>query len=153
MVSFKGAYFARDIILTCVVVRGVPVELSSARRADAGPRGGRRSRDHQSRVLKYSPQLEAAFHRRKRPMWRIWRMDETYIRVRGHWHDLCRAVDTTGQTVDVLLTTHRDELAARRFLAKGFVATGGPRPSRSTGVRPTLRLSGTRIPSIRLPSQ
>jgi putative transposase len=34
-------------------------------------------------VLKYSPQLEAAFHRRKRPVWRSWRMDETYIKVKG----------------------------------------------------------------------
>jgi DDE superfamily endonuclease len=49
-------------------------------------------------VLKYSPQLEKAFHRRKQPVWMRWRMDETYIRVRGHWRYLYRAVDKTGQT-------------------------------------------------------
>jgi putative transposase len=44
-------------------------------------------------VLKYSPQLEAVFHRRKRPVWTSWRPDETYIRVRGHWRHLYRAVE------------------------------------------------------------
>ena len=34
-------------------------------------------------VIKYSPQLEEAFHRRKRPVWVSWRMDETYIKVKG----------------------------------------------------------------------
>jgi transposase-like protein len=36
-------------------------------------------------VVKYSPQLEEAFHRRKRPVWISWRMDETYIKVKGEW--------------------------------------------------------------------
>ena len=47
-------------------------------------------------VLKYSLPLEDAFHRGKRPVWRSWRMDETYIQVRGHWRYLYRAVDKTG---------------------------------------------------------
>jgi putative transposase len=34
-------------------------------------------------VLKYAPQLEHAFRRQKRPVWRSWRMDETYFRVKG----------------------------------------------------------------------
>jgi transposase-like protein len=42
-------------------------------------------------VVKYSPQLEEAFHRRKRPVWVSWRMDETYIKVKGQWYyRLCR---------------------------------------------------------------
>jgi len=45
-------------------------------------------------VLKYSPQLEAAFHRRKRPVWVSWRMDETYIRVTGEWRYLSCAGET-----------------------------------------------------------
>ena len=36
-------------------------------------------------VVKYSPQLEQEFHRRKRPVWVSWRMDETYIKVKGEW--------------------------------------------------------------------
>ena len=45
-------------------------------------------------VLKYSPQLEAACHRRKRPVWVSWRMDETYIRVKGEWRYLSCAGET-----------------------------------------------------------
>jgi transposase-like protein len=43
-------------------------------------------------VLKYSSQLEEVFHRRKRPVWVSWRLDETYIRVKGEWKYLYRAV-------------------------------------------------------------
>jgi transposase-like protein len=43
-------------------------------------------------VIKYSPQLEEAFHRRRRPVWVSWRMDETYIRVKGEWRYLYRVV-------------------------------------------------------------
>jgi putative transposase len=77
-------------------------------------------------VLKYAPLLEAAFHRRKRPVWRSWRMDETYIRVRGQWHYLYRAVDKAGQTIDLLLTTQRDCSAALRFLTKAIRRRGAP---------------------------
>jgi putative transposase len=45
-------------------------------------------------VLKYSPQLEAACHRRKRLVWVSWRMDETYIRVKGEWRYLSCAGET-----------------------------------------------------------
>src|SRR5712692_369107 len=69
-------------------------------------------------VVKYSPQLEEAFHRRKRPVWVSWRMDETSIKVKGQWYYLYRAVDKTGQTIDFLLTAQRDEQAAKRFLKK-----------------------------------
>jgi transposase-like protein len=44
-------------------------------------------------VVKYSPQLEEAFHRRKRSVWLSWRLDETYIKVKGQWYYLYRAVD------------------------------------------------------------
>ena len=78
--SFKGAHFPQEIILPCVrwyvayplstrhveelmLERGVHVDHSTVNRW----------------VIKYSPQLEEAFHRRKRPVWGSWRMDETYI--------------------------------------------------------------------------
>jgi transposase-like protein len=51
-------------------------------------------------------------HRRKRPVGMIWRMDETYIRVKGHSYYLSRAVDKDGQTIDFLLTVQRDKDAA-----------------------------------------
>ena len=77
-------------------------------------------------VVKYSPQLEEAFHRRKRAVWVSWRMDETYIKVKGQWRYLYRAVDKTGQTIDFLLTEDRDEQAAKRFLTKATRRHGVP---------------------------
>ena len=77
-------------------------------------------------VVKYSPQLEETFQRRKRPVWRSWRMDETDIKVKGEWRYLYRAVDTHGQTIDFLLTEERDEQAAKRFLTKAIRRHGVP---------------------------
>ncbi len=54
-------------------------------------------------------------------------MDETYIKVRGGWRYLYRAVDRDGDTVDFLLTTHRDEAAARRFLRQAIDQHGEPK--------------------------
>jgi putative transposase len=77
-------------------------------------------------VITYSPPLEEAFHRRKRPVWVSWRMDETYIRVKGEWRYLSRAVDKHGQTMDFLLTEHRDQEAALRFLKQAMRRHGVP---------------------------
>ena len=126
-VSFKGAHFPQDIILMgvrwyvayplsyrhveeLIEERGVPIDHATIQRW----------------VLKYSPQLEEAFHRRKRPVGRSWRMDETCIRVKGEWRYLYRAVDKTGQTIDFLLTEHRDTEAALRFLRQAIGRHGVP---------------------------
>jgi putative transposase len=77
-------------------------------------------------VVKYSPLLEEAFHRRQRPVWVSWRMDEPYIKVKGHGYYLSRAVDKTGQTIDFLWTEQRDEQAAKRFLTKAIRRHGVP---------------------------
>jgi putative transposase len=53
-------------------------------------------------------------------------MDETHIRIRGHWRDLYRAVDKHGHTMDFLLTEQRDEPAAMRFLTKAIRRYGVP---------------------------
>jgi putative transposase len=53
-------------------------------------------------------------------------MDETYIKVKGQWYDLYRAVDKTGQTIDFLWTEPRDERAAKRFLIKAIRRHGVP---------------------------
>jgi putative transposase len=70
--------------------------------------------------------LEEAFHRRKRSVWVSWRMDETYVKVKGQWRYLYRAVDKTGQTIDFLLTEERDEQAAKGFLTKAIRRHGVP---------------------------
>ena len=53
-------------------------------------------------------------------------MDETYIKIKGQWKYLYRAVDQEGQTIDFLLTAHRDQKAARRFFKKAIRQHGLP---------------------------
>jgi transposase-like protein len=77
-------------------------------------------------AIKYSLQLEEEFHRRKRPVWVCWRMDETYIKVKGEWVYLYRAVDKYGKTIDFVLTKQRDKAAAWRFLNKAVGRHGLP---------------------------
>jgi putative transposase len=134
MVSFKEAHFAEGIILTCV--RWYVAYPLSYRQLEELMQGLGVAVDHATInrwVLKYSPQLKAAFHRRKRPVWLSWRMDETYIKVRGHWRYLYRAVDKTGRTIDFLLTEERDERAATRFLTKAIRRHGVPEKVTSDG--------------------
>ncbi len=71
-------------------------------------------------VLHYSPQLEVAFRLKKKRVGNRWRMDETYIKVKGQWTYYYRAIDKQGQTIDFLLTAKRDTKAALRFLRKAI---------------------------------
>src|SRR5580704_5010591 len=57
-----------------------------------------------------------------------WRVDETYLRVKGKWVYLYRAVDSTGATIDFLLSAKRDAAAAERFLAKALGGENHPAP-------------------------
>lgn len=77
-------------------------------------------------VLRLVPLLGKAFRPRKKPVGSRWRMDETYIKVKGQWKYLYRAVDTDGQTIDFLLTARRDATAARRFFRKAIRQHGRP---------------------------
>jgi putative transposase len=115
MISFKGAHFENNIILTCV--RWYVAYPLSYRQLEELMQERGVAVDHATInrwVLRYSPHLEEAFHRRKRPVRLSWRMDETYIRVKGHWCYLYGAVEKMEQTIDFLLTEHRDERAAKR---------------------------------------
>lgn len=71
-------------------------------------------------VIRLVPLLEKAFRRYKRTVGRRWRMEETYIRVKGQWKYLYRAVDTADHTIDFLLTAKRDAAAALRFFRKAI---------------------------------
>jgi transposase-like protein len=55
-------------------------------------------------------------------------VDETYIRIKGKWVYLYRAVDSTGATIDFLLSARRDSVAARRFLVKALGGANHPHP-------------------------
>ena len=126
-ISFKGAHFPPEIIL--MGVRWYVAYPLSTRHVEELMEERGVELDHATInrwVIKYSPQLEEAFHRRKRRVWVSWRMDETYVKVKGQWRYLYRAVDKTGQTIDFLLTEERDEEAAKRFLTKAIRRHGVP---------------------------
>src|SRR6478609_3737321 len=77
-------------------------------------------------VIKLVPLFEKAFRRHKRPVGKSWRVDETYIKVRGQWKYLYRAVDKAGNTIDFLLRAHRDKAAARQYFEKSITQNGEP---------------------------
>ncbi|MEI8591522.1 IS6 family transposase [Xenorhabdus bovienii] len=125
--AFKRLHYPVDIIAQCVrwylayalslrnleemmAERGIEVDHSTLHRW----------------VTRLVPLLDKAFRRYKRPVGRRWRMDETYIKVKGQWKSLYRAVDTTGQTIDFLLTAKRDAPAALRFFHKAIRHHGEP---------------------------
>jgi len=126
-IDFKGRWFQKEFILQCVrwyvayplsyrqieemmEERGVDVDHSTINRW----------------VLKYTPELEEEFRKRKKPVGSSWRVDETYIEVKGEWKYLYRAVDKEGATIDFLLTAKRDVKAAKRFFRKAIGSSGIP---------------------------
>ncbi|MGI9214576.1 MAG: IS6 family transposase [Gammaproteobacteria bacterium] len=126
-ISFKGRHFFKDIILMAVrwylayslsyrdieelmLERGIKVDHATINRW----------------VIKYSPQLLEAFKVKKKPVNGSWRMDETYVKVKGKWHYLYRAVDKLGNTIDFLLTKNRNKKAAKRFFNKAIKLNGIP---------------------------
>lgn len=71
-------------------------------------------------VYKFTPLIEKTFQQRKKAVGDSWRMDETYIKIKGMWMYLYRAVDKAGNTVDFLLTKRRNKRAAHLFLLKAI---------------------------------
>jgi putative transposase len=105
---FKGYCFPKEVILQAVYFklrfslsyRDVE-ELLSIREVKV---------DHatiQRWVYKFTPLLEATFRKRKKAVGDSWRVDETYIKVKGAWMYLYHAADKAGNTVDFLLTKRK----------------------------------------------
>jgi transposase-like protein len=69
-------------------------------------------------VQRYAPELEKRCKPHLKQTNDSWRVDETYIKVKGEWLYLYRAVDSAGNTLEFLLSKHRDTQAAKRFLAR-----------------------------------
>jgi transposase-like protein len=86
-------------------------------------------------VQKYAPELEKRCKLHLKQTNDSWRVDETYIKVKGEWLYLYRAVDSVGNTLEFLLSEHRDAQAAKRFLARALDAshTTTPRVINVTG--------------------
>ncbi len=127
MLDFKRRRFDSDIILLCVrwylsyplsyrnieemmFERGIEVDHTSVNRW----------------VLKYTPDIEKKFRKHKHVVGTSWRMDETYIKIKGNWKYLYRAVDKNGETLDFLLTAKRDRKAALIFFKKAIASSGTP---------------------------
>ncbi|MCG7522339.1 IS6 family transposase [Ruegeria sp. Ofav3-42] len=127
MISLKGCHFPKDAVLYAVYFylrytvsyrdleeimaeRGVQVDHATLNRW----------------VVKYSPMIAVSAQSKKRPTLNSWRMDETYVRVRGNWMYLYRAVDKAGNTLDFMLSERRNRPAAARFFAKALSSNGIP---------------------------
>lgn len=127
MISFKGSHYPKDVILYAVYFyvryavsyrdleeimaeRGVQVDHATLNRW----------------VVKYAPLIALEAQRRKDGTSRSWRMDETYIKVKGTWLYYYRAVDKSGKTLDFMLSEHRDEAAATSFFKRAISNNGLP---------------------------
>ena len=122
MSDFKGRHFRGEIVLWAVrwycrypisyrdleammTERGVAVDHSTIYRW----------------VQRFAPEMEKRLRWQwRRPQSRSWRVDETYIKVRGKWAYLYRAVDKLGNTIDFYLSATRNTKAAKRFLGKAL---------------------------------
>ena len=77
---------------------------------------------------RYAPELEQRLRRYLKPTNKSWRVDETYIRVKGRWCYLYRAVDSAGATIDFLLSALRDADAAKRLFRRALSNPSHPQP-------------------------
>jgi transposase-like protein len=124
---FKGRHFDRSVILLCVrwyLAYGLSLRDLEEMMAERGI-----SVDHATIhrwVVRYSTELLERFNSRKRAVTGKWHVDETYIRVRGQWRYLYRAIDSNGDTIEFWFSERRNLAAAKRFLNRALKRHGRP---------------------------
>jgi len=124
---FRGRHFNYDIITLCIrwyvtyklSYRDL-VEMMAERNVDVVHTTIMRWVQH------YVPEFDKRWQRFTRSVGTSWRIDETYIKIRGKWGYLYRGVDKDGQTIDFFLSARRDIAAARRFLQQAIEKRGRP---------------------------
>ena len=79
-------------------------------------------------VQRYGPELEQRIRRHLKPTNKSWRVEETYVRVKGRWCYLYRAIDSAGATIDFLLSALRDADAAKRLFRIALSDPSHPQP-------------------------
>ena len=79
-------------------------------------------------VIRYGPEFEKRWNRFARSIGSSWRVDETYLKVKGRWCYLYRAIDSAGATIDFLLSAFRDADAAKRLFRKALSDRSHPQP-------------------------
>ncbi len=124
---FKGRHFDCSVILLCVrwyLAYSLSLHDLKEMMAERGV-----SVDHTTIhrwTVHYAPLLLEQFNRRKRTVGGKWRVDETYIKIRGRWMYLYRAIDNSGNTVEFWFSERRNPTAAKRFLHKALKRHGWP---------------------------
>lgn len=119
--AFKRLHYPVDVIAQCVrwyLAYSLSLRNLEEMMAERGI-----SVDHSTLhrwILKITPIFNKLVLRYKKPVQQFWHIDETYIKIKGTWHYLYRAIDSTGKTVDFLLTQRRDTKAAHRFFKKAI---------------------------------
>lgn len=127
MVDFKGSHYPKEVILYAVffyVRYAVSYRDLEEIMAERGV-----NLDHATLnrwVVKYSPLIALQAKRRKSKSSSSWRMDETYIKVKGQWMYSYRAVDKYGKTLDFTLSERGDEAVAADFFARTIENNGWP---------------------------